>query len=197
MAPFLTGMQVTAAKGFVCRAYAGSTWSVRGSYAERAQDVRSTRLQLGHFLRRSFSCGFLGGFDRLFEDFLVSSDSRTVRESPPDPRLAQPGWKPSHLSCPRVPAGRQAGSPWMETFPSELSEGSRWSSGWLTLDGVLPILFLALPLPDSLVRNCFVLPPLLSSPSFWSTWFTLRGPLLLLGLWGGCPGTHRVSLRLL
>ena len=89
-------------KGIVCRAYAGSTWSVRGSYAERTQ--RITWLRLGRFLRRSFSCGFLGGFDRLFEDFLVSSDSRIVRESPPVPRLAQPGWKPSNLGCPRVPA---------------------------------------------------------------------------------------------
>ena len=64
----------------------------------------------------------------------MSSDSRIVRESPPVPRLAQPGWKPSHLGCPRVPASRQAGSPWMETFPSHFwlchyesgSSGTAW-----------------------------------------------------------------------
>ena len=86
---------------------------IRGKYVERTQDVRSARLRLGRFLRRSFFCGFLGGFDRLFEDFLVSSDS---------PRLAQPGWKPSHLVCPRVPASRQACS--LGWSPSHLVSGS-------------------------------------------------------------------------
>ena len=42
---------------------------------------------------------------------------------------------------PRVAASPQAGTAWMETFPSGLSECSRLRSGWLTLDGVLPILF--------------------------------------------------------
>ena len=70
---------------------------------------------LGFFFGGLF---FLRGFGRHFEVFFVSSDSRIVRESSPVPRLAQPGRKPSHLGCPRVPASRQAGSPWMETFPS-------------------------------------------------------------------------------
>ena len=89
----------------------------------------------------------------------------------------------------------QAGAACMETFPSGLSEGSRQSSGWLTLDGVLPILFLGLPLQVSIVRNCFA--PLLGSPSFWTAWFAFRAPFLLQRLSGGCPGAHRVSSGLL
>ena len=116
--PFLTGFQVTAAKG----SYSGHTREVRGAYGDRTQSVRRTRLRLGRFLRRSFSCNFLGGFHRLFEGFLVSSDSRIVRESPPVSRPAQPGWKPSHLGCSRVPACRQACS--LGWSPSHLVSGS-------------------------------------------------------------------------
>ena len=94
-------------KVIVCRACAGSTWSVRRTYAVHGFDS-------GVF--------FNGGFDRLFEDFLVSSDSRIVRESPPVPRLAQPGWEHSHLGCPRVPSGRRACS--LRWGPSHLVSGS-------------------------------------------------------------------------
>ena len=75
--------------------------------------VRSTQHRLARFLGRSFPCWFLGHFGRFFGSFLVFSDSRIVRESPQVPRL----WKPCHLGCPRVPAGRQDGTPWLETLP--------------------------------------------------------------------------------
>ena len=108
--------EVTAASG----SYAGHT----RAYVERTRDVRrrteNVRRRMGN-VRRAYAgrtqhtastrtCGFLGGFGRLFEDFLVSSDSRIVRESPPVPRLAQPGWKPS-------PSGLSEG--WVHNF-SEL-----------------------------------------------------------------------------
>ena len=48
------------------------------------------------------------------------------------------------------------------------------SPGWHSPDEVLPILFLALPVRVSIVRNCFVPPPRLGSPSFWTTWLALR-----------------------
>ena len=88
-------------KWIVCRAYAG----VRGAYAGRTQahgERTQTYAGRTQYTASTRTCGFLGGFGRLFEHFLVSSDSRIVRESPPVPRLAQPGWKPSHLGCPRV-----------------------------------------------------------------------------------------------
>ena len=114
--PYLTGIQVATARGSYAGQYAEK-------YVERTgivrRSVRSTRLRLGRFLRRFFSCGFLAGFDRLFEDFFVSSCSRIVRESPPVltgwhsldghlpiwavrgfplvVRLAHLGWCPSHL----------------------------------------------------------------------------------------------------
>ena len=77
-----------------------------------------TAFVLGFFFGGFFSCVVLGGVDRLFEDFFVSSDSRIVRESPPVKgwhsldgnlpiwavrgcppvvRLAHPGWNPFHL----------------------------------------------------------------------------------------------------
>ena len=123
-----------------------------------------------------FSCVVPGSFAVLsrfssFPQILGLSESR--RQSP---RLAQPGWKPSHLG---------------------LSEGARSRHSGLTLDGNFSISFLALPLRVSLVRNCFVPPPSLGHPSSWTTWFTLRAPLLLQGPWGGCPGAHRVSSGLL
>ena len=78
-----------------------------------------------------------------------------------------------------------------------LSESRRQSPGWHSLDGNLPILFLALPLRVRHVRNSLVPPPRQGSPSCWTTWFTLRAPLLFGGFWGGCPGAHRVSSTLL
>ena len=140
--------------------------AARGSYAGRTQYTASTRAfsSQGFFFLR-----FLGGIDRLFEDFLVSSDSRIVRESPPVPRLAQPGRKPSHLGCPRVPACRQACSPWMVSFPScfwpFLSESA--SSG------------------TALFRR----------PSWAALLSGLRGLRFVLPFFfrGGGPGAHRVS----
>ena len=94
--PFLTGIQFTAARGSYAshtQAYVERTRNVRRAYV----GVRSTQHQLERFLGRSFHCGFLGNFGRLFGSFLVSSDSRIVRESPPVPRLPHPGWKACHL----------------------------------------------------------------------------------------------------
>ena len=55
----------------------------------------------------------------------------------------------------------------ISSFPQTLGmpESRRQSPGWHSLDGVLPILFLALPLRVSLFRNCFVRPLFLGFPS--------------------------------
>ena len=89
------------------------TGIVRRAYVGRTQYTASTWSFSSTFLFLRFSRRFV-----LTVSSRLSSDSRIVRESPPVPGLAQPGWKPSHLGCPRVPASRQAGSPWMEAFPS-------------------------------------------------------------------------------
>ena len=109
-----TGIQVTAARG----SCAGHTREVRGAYAGRMQDVRSTRLRLVRFLGRSFSCVFsevLTVSSRIssFPQILGLSESRrqspgwhsldgnlpiwAVRGFPLVVRLAHPGWCPSRL----------------------------------------------------------------------------------------------------
>ena len=71
-------------KGIVCKSYAG----IQGWYAERTQDVRSTRLRLGRFLRTVF---FLR-FSRRFWPSLrgVSSFSQILGLS--ESRRQSPGW---------------------------------------------------------------------------------------------------------
>ena len=65
------------------------------------QSEHSTRYRLARFLQRSLLRGF-PVFLAASRGLPLFSDSRIVRESPPVPRLPQPGWKPSHLGCPSV-----------------------------------------------------------------------------------------------
>ena len=95
---------------------------IRGKYVERTRDVRRTYAAHGFDSHDFFDGLFLAVFSEVltvssrissFPQILGLSESR--RQSP---WLAQPGWKPSHLGCPRVPACRQACSPWMVSLPS-------------------------------------------------------------------------------
>ena len=113
----------------------------------------------------SFSCGFHG-------DLAFSSRISTF------PQILGLGWYSLDGNLPiwavrGCPLVVLACSPWM---------------------GSSPILFLVLPLRVSLVRNCFVPPPLPGQrPSCWTSWFTLRSPLLPREPWGGCTWGTPVS----
>ena len=135
--PFLTGIQVTAARG----SHASHTQAYAECYERRTQ-AYGERTQT--YTVRSIDSHDFGNFGRLFKSFLIFSDSRILQKSPPVPRLAQP-------------------------------------------DGNLAISWQVRPLRVRSVRNSLVPPPRQGSPSCWTTWFTLRAPLLLRGPWGGCP----------
>ena len=129
--------QVTQASGYrrkwiVCRAYAGT----RVAYAGRTQCTASTRAF------SSFFCAFLGGFARLFEDFLVSQFSDCPKVAPFPGwhsldgnlpiwavpgcplvvRLAQPGWTPCR-------AVGQCDRRWQREVANEKCSGD-WSKCW-------------------------------------------------------------------
>ena len=106
----LPGRQVTGASG----AYTGCT----RAYLMRTRNVRNTQHRAAHLLRGSLLHGFAGCLSdfRGFPRFLRFSD------------------------CPRVAAKPQAGTTWMESLPSGLSEGGSHSclSMWSTLRAFLP-----------------------------------------------------------
>ena len=158
-------------EGIVCKLYAG----VRGAYERRTQAYAVRSIDSHDFSDGLFLAGFLKFRPSLreFPRFLRFSD------------------------CPRVAASPQAGTTLMETLLSGLSAGARQSSGWHTLVGSLATSWQYPPLRVRLVRNSLVPPPRHGSPSCWTTWFTLRAPLLLRGPWSGCFEAHRVSSGML
>ena len=119
MAPLFDRYSGCGSKGIVCESYAGARGAYERrtqAYGERSQCVRG-RTQYAASIRTIsrtvFSLRVSWKFRpslREFPRFLRFSDRPRVAASP---RLAQPGWKPCHLGCPRVPASRQAGTPWV------------------------------------------------------------------------------------